>query len=147
MDCGVAKDGGGTVWQRRGGGSAGRSHCSVILGHIFLGRANLLNVRAFQPLPVAFELADVLGYVNMSLPFCFCASLPVVVGTAELSLLSGEHKGSVCEVSHNLWFCACPSLRSRHRWWQGGLSNYFTNEKLKPMKMKPLDKGCVGEQG
>lgn len=52
------------------------------------------------------------------------------------------------EVSHNVWFCAHPlSAEQTNRWWEGGLSNYFTNEKLKPMKMKPFDKGCVGEQG
>lgn len=110
VGCGVAKDGGGTIWHRTGGGSRGRSHCPVILGHIFLGRTNLLNVRAFL---LAFTCCFwvsrctwIYGYI--SLPFCFCTPLPVVVWNADLSLLSGEHRGSVCEVLYHLWFCARP---------------------------------------
>lgn len=69
-----------SVAERRGGVTTGRSHCPVILGHIFLARINLLNIRAFPlAFTCCFESEDVLAHVNVSLPFCFCAPLPVVV--------------------------------------------------------------------
>jgi len=39
---------------------------------VILERTTLLEVGAFLwPVPVAFELEDVLGQVNRNLPFCF----------------------------------------------------------------------------
>lgn len=116
-------------WQRmveayvaEGRGGAVQAGHTVLwsLGTYFWELICWMSEPFFQPLPVAFESADIFGYVNMSLPFSFCALLPVVVWA--WVLLSGEHKGSVCEVSHNLWFCACSSLQSRQT--DGGREAY-----------------------
>lgn len=77
----------------------------------------------------------------MSLPFCFYTSLLVVVWTIVLPLLSVNIKTSVSCVSHTTCGsargCSLPlSTEQANRWWNKGLSKYFTTGKLKPMKMQ-----------
>lgn len=134
-------------WRRdsvaeKGRGSTGRWHCPVILGYVFLGRTNLLNVRAFlSTFTCCFWVSRCTWICDYEFTLLFlCSITSCSLNCWAVSALWRTQRLRV-------WGVTQPVVLCLSRWWQGGLSNYFTNKKLKPMKMKPFDKGCVGEKG
>lgn len=108
------------VAERREGGSTGRSHWPVILGHIFL-RTNLLNVRAFlSAFTCCFWVSRCIWICEYEFTLLFLCSIT----SCSLSLSSAlwrTQRLCVWGVTQPVALCLFLSAEQTNRWWQGGL--------------------------